>query len=122
MKLFKFFFSTSMNRFRAFLCLGVIVLHSFVFILASRCFDNCNYHGICDRGFCVCDEKYFGPTCALKRCPRYNSWVAKPFGDVEELLNRPVMECSNQGICNRNTVGSFFRKVVHSVTFPVTCL
>jgi hypothetical protein len=94
-----------MSWFSAFLGLSFCVFHCFLFSVASRCFDNCNYNGICDGGFCRCDEQHFGPTCALKRCPKYNSWVAKPFGDVEEGLNRPVMECSNQGICNRKTVG-----------------
>lgn len=40
-------------------------------------------------------------------CPYSNAWVGKPF-DLDSGYNRPQAECSNQGLCNQQTVREFF--------------
>jgi hypothetical protein len=73
--------------------------------------NNCNGHGRCNYATSTCDcdvgwgaktdiTLYRAPDCSQRTCPAGKAW-----GDVASSTNKAhhLMECSNRGICNRQT-------------------
>lgn len=73
--------------------------------------NNCNGHGRCNyiTSSCVCDSGwgastdialYRSPDCSQRTCPAGKAW-----GDVPTSATKAhhLMECSNKGLCNRET-------------------
>jgi biopolymer transport protein ExbD len=71
------------------------------------CDRNCSGHGICMGNVnCQCftgldhQSMYTGSDCSLHTCPKDIAWV----GAVVNANNmHPVVECSNRGVCHRDT-------------------
>lgn len=73
--------------------------------------NNCNGHGKCNYGTSLCDcyvgwgaatdiTTYRSPDCSQRVCPSGKAW-----GDIPQSATKAhhLMECSNKGICNRDT-------------------
>lgn len=73
--------------------------------------NNCNGHGRCNYATSTCDcdagwgaatdvTLYHSPDCSQRTCPAGKAW-----GDVPTSANKAhhSMECSNKGLCNRET-------------------
>lgn len=66
---------------------------------------SCSGHGECsyDPNYtCSCQEGWTGADCSERQCPFDYSWFSYPEMDNIAHLST-LMECSNQGICNRVT-------------------
>nr|BAI39491.1 mastigoneme protein [Ochromonas danica] len=71
------------------------------------CDNSCSGHGICTlNNNCKCyvgsdgEDDWTGPDCSLRTCPKDYAWVGEVIG-ANDL--HPRVECSNKGICNRQT-------------------
>mmetsp|Transcript_1121 Transcript_1121/g.1173 ORF Transcript_1121/g.1173 Transcript_1121/m.1173 type:complete len:217 (+) Transcript_1121:246-896(+) len=76
-------------------------------ILSSYCHNQCSGHGEClewDRCSCVKDRAgypaFTGSDCSLRTCPRGVAWLG-PVTRANDM--HPVTECSNMGICDRQS-------------------
>ena len=45
------------------------VLDDFWMISMENCINNCSNHGLCNYGYCECDEGYYGIDCSNVTCP-----------------------------------------------------
>ena len=70
---------------------------------SQLCQTNCNNRGKWDstQQSCICKSPYYGTECLYMRCPFGSNWLGKPFAN--DLRNESITECSNMGVCNRNT-------------------
>jgi len=74
---------------------------------SGRCDNDCSGHGNCEpNSNCVCyrdrrgNSMYTGPDCSLRICPKSEAWV----GNVVSSNNlHPIVECSNRGLCDRES-------------------
>lgn len=71
------------------------------------CENHCSHHGTCEYNQnCVCfnglsgEPAWTGPDCSLRTCPKDYAWVGQVV-NANDL--HPWTECSNKGICNRDT-------------------
>jgi hypothetical protein len=74
----------------------------------GKCEHSCHGHGKCNQGdHCDCwvglsgDPYYTGADCSLRACPKGHAW-----GHEAMVTNNDAhlwMECSNRGICDRDT-------------------
>ncbi len=76
--------------------------------LQGTCPNNCGSGGICIQtpghspsGVCNCFPGFYGLDCSLRLCPAGNAWVDFPSSD--DVAHASNTECSNMGICDRNT-------------------
>eukprot|EP00501_MAST-03F_sp_TOSAG23-6_P002522 GSMAST32.ASY1.ANO1.2659.1 assembled CDS len=63
----------------------------------------CMGHGVCSyapRYECQCNTGYTGPACNLRTCPYGKAWFGAPEDDHN---SHALMECSNRGICERDS-------------------
>ena len=74
-------------------------------LINARCPNDCSRHGKCNiYNICECDAGYdHAPDCSQLSCPYDLAWASK-----SQSLNsaHTSMECSNNGICNRETVSN----------------
>jgi hypothetical protein len=92
----------------------IVLIFSFLLILiylpmhdAGGCYNNCNGHGYCgDYSICVCSRgpdgefAFTGADCSQRTCPKGTAWIGHVVGanDIH-----PSVECSNKGLCDRQT-------------------
>jgi hypothetical protein len=93
--------------------LKIINLLLFIYIgNACKEFNFCNGHGKCSRNgtTCLCDDgwgslndfsNYRAPDCSARICPAGKAWSDLP--KINGETAHQLAECSNQGICNRQT-------------------
>jgi len=75
----------------------------------STCENSCNGHGRCSSqgDKCNCfkglngEELWAGVDCSMRACPTGLAWAHDLL--VKNNDAHPLMECSNRGICNRDT-------------------
>lgn len=74
------------------------------------CDNDCSGHGTCDfltQQDCQCytnmegEAEWVGPDCSQHACPRDYAWVANVAVGANDM--HPWVECSNKGVCNRET-------------------
>lgn len=72
------------------------------------CENQCSGHGICAKNAnCRCflgidgDQQWTGPDCSLRTCPKDIAWIARTAVNANDM--HPRVECSNRGLCNRET-------------------
>eukprot|EP01031_Cornospumella_fuschlensis_P037983 gene37983-46143_t len=75
--------------------------------VAGLCDRLCSGHGLCTpQNNCRCyagldgEAEWTGPDCSLRTCPKDLAWVGEVVG-ANDL--HPRAECSNKGLCNRET-------------------
>ena len=73
--------------------------------ILSACPNNCNGHGACETAHgsrtCLCFPGYHGADCSSRVCPSGIAWV--DFPTANDVAHTDFVECSNMGICNRQT-------------------
>mmetsp|Transcript_4375 Transcript_4375/g.8857 ORF Transcript_4375/g.8857 Transcript_4375/m.8857 type:complete len:273 (+) Transcript_4375:395-1213(+) len=62
----------------------------------NSCPNDCNEHGDCDSGFCVCDEGFTGTDCSSISCP--NDQCRYDYTHHTQIC----LQCSGNGVCNGN--------------------
>eukprot|EP01083_Nonionella_stella_P290619 988864_1 len=86
----------------------VFLLLSLVLSIANAACPNlCSGHGSCGvNDKCTChlgpngEPAWVGHDCSLRTCPYGTAWAAKP---VAVNNGHPLTECSNKGMCNRES-------------------
>lgn len=84
----------------------VLSLTAFSNYASAACDNGCSGHGVCECGFCLCYDNWGmgyeldNGDCSDRICPFEFAWVDTPDrnGDFHKYA-----ECSNKGICNRET-------------------
>lgn len=82
---------------------SVLVVFLFTLLTGVRasCPQLCSGHGLCNQfSQCECYEGYIGGDCSLKQCPKSAAWSDQAY--AVDRAHAPA-ECSNRGICNRDT-------------------
>ena len=71
-------------------------------VKCQPCPNNCNSHGRCvfPQTQCECFNGYTGADCSLRTCFMGNAWADIAIG-IDNAHN--LAECSNNGLCNRDT-------------------
>ena len=84
----------------------------FIFLLlihyaSGDCPHSCSGHGICStNNICICEDLFdYAPDCSKMICPKGLAWADKAYGENTAHVS---LECSNQGVCNRNSVSAVF--------------
>lgn len=83
-----------------------LVAFSFAAMAAATCDNSCSGHGVCECGFCLCYDNWgMGydldtGDCSDRICPFEFAWVDSP--DNSGKFHK-YSECSNKGICNRQS-------------------
>ena len=74
----------------------------------ASCSNMCGSGGICvvkaghsPGAVCECFAGFYGLDCSLRLCPSANAWVDYP--SASNVAHGEFSECSNQGLCDRNT-------------------
>lgn len=87
--------------------LALLVLVAFVAQVSGKCDNACSGHGVCTaRGICSCYDNWglglahLSGDCSQRVCPFELAWVDSPSQDG---TFHKYAECSNRGICNRDT-------------------
>jgi hypothetical protein len=80
----------------------LILLIQLVTTKSNPCPNLCSSHGRCSRPgrVCDCNEGYTGADCSLRLCPVSSAWVDQAVA-VDDAHNSA--ECSNMGLCDRET-------------------
>lgn len=71
--------------------------------VASANHPSCSHRGHLEHATkrCICSSGYHGPDCSLKYCPFGIAWAGVP--TARDTVHDRKAECSNMGICDRNT-------------------
>jgi len=64
------------------------------------CYGNGVCGGLAGNWTCTCHQGFYGD-CQARTCPKGKAWFHEPHAD--ELAHDVDLECSNMGVCNRNT-------------------
>ena len=66
---------------------------------AASCTNACNGKGLCTfNNMCVCNERYTGGDCSLRKCPQHLAWADGAFAD--ESAHAMYQTCSRMGHCD----------------------
>ena len=84
----------------------ILFFYNFVLVTSQACDNNCNQHGKCEFGRCVCYDNWGlgmgreDGDCSERTCPFELSW-----GDRPNYLGKRhrYAECADKGVCNRET-------------------
>ena len=63
-------------------------------LYSSLCSYDCNKHGTCDYGRCICDNGYWGKSCEYEYCPGSFCYI-----DLDIFTEQVCHHCSNHGEC-----------------------
>jgi hypothetical protein len=81
------------------------------------CFGNGICGGAAGNWTCKCNEGFFG-NCAARTCPKGLAWFHEPL--VDEIAHDVEVECSNMGLCDRNT-GYCICREGYEVSYEIFC-
>lgn len=78
--------------------LRLVALAGVVGLTAAGCPNGCNKNGECSQNdICTCNSLWMGPDCSQRTCLYGPAWAA------DNSDPHAVVECANQGACNRVT-------------------
>lgn len=79
--------------------LVAVVASALAAVALSACANHCSGHGTCGANDkCSCFIRFTGEDCSQRKCHEAEAWVG---GSPEDP--RAIAECSNQGICDRDS-------------------